>query len=349
MISIIGAGPAGSYLASLLDDEVNIFDYKEKIGNPIQCTGVLTNKFESFIPEKMFIDNKINNIELNSKNESYTIKLKNPEFIIDRHKYDNYLLEKAIDKGAKFYSKHMFKDFSKNKIYFNNSKIYETDILVGADGPMSKVNKVAKIQNNKKFWVAKQIKVKYKTDPDTYRVFFNIPDFFSWVVPENENVARIGCASSTNVNEHFENLMKTLKVKKENIIEYEGALIPKYNPMQKYQKENVYLIGDAASLIKNISGGGLLPAIKSSHALANALNNKKNYKKELSKTVLKGLNLNYITRNMLNKFSEKDYDSLIKALREYKIEKLDRDELRYSDFLKPKIGLISLKALIKSI
>ena len=45
MISIIGAGPAGSYLASLLDDEIRIFDYKKEIGKPIQCTGVLANKF----------------------------------------------------------------------------------------------------------------------------------------------------------------------------------------------------------------------------------------------------------------------------------------------------------------
>ena len=349
MISIIGAGPAGSYLASLLDDEVRIFDYKDDIGKPIQCTGVLTNKFESFIPEKMFVDNKISNIELNSKNESYTIKLKKPEFIIDRRKYDNYLLEKAIDKGVKFYPKHMFKDFSKNKIYFTNSKSYETDVLVGADGPLSKVNKIAKIQNNKKFWVAKQIKVKYKTYPDTYKVFFNIPDFFSWIVPENEGIARIGCASSSNVNRHFDSFVKSLNIKKENIIEYEGALIPKYHPMQKYQKENVYLIGDAASLVKSISGGGLLPAIKSSHALADALNNKKNYRKELSKTVLKGLNLNYITRNMLNKFSEKDYDALIKILKEYKIDRLDRDDLRYSDFMKPRLALFSLKVLIKGI
>src|SRR3989344_3361016 len=217
MISIIGAGPAGSYLASLLDDEIRIFDYKKEIGKPIQCTGVLTNKFESFIKEKKFVDNRILNIELNSKNESYTIKLKKPEFIIDRHKYDNYLLEKAIDKGVKFYPKHMLKDFSKNKIYFSNSKAYETDILVGADGPMSKVNKISGIQKNRKYWVAKQIKVKYKTEPHTYKVLFNIPDFFSWIVPENDEIARIGCASSNNVNEHFENLIKTLKVKKQNI------------------------------------------------------------------------------------------------------------------------------------
>jgi len=349
MISIIGAGPAGSYLASLLDDEIRIFDYKKEIGKPIQCTGVLTNKFESFIKEKKFVDNRIFNIELNSKNESYTIRLKKPEFIIDRHKYDNYLLERAIDKGAKFYPKHMFSNFSDNKIYFSNSRTYETDVLVGADGPLSKVNKMAEIQDNKKFWVAKQIKVKYRTESDTYRVFFNIPDFFSWVVPENDEIARIGCASSINVNQHFESLMKALKVKKESIIEYEGALIPKYAPMQRYQKDNIYLIGDAASLIKNISGGGLLPAIKSSHALANALNKKKNYKRELSKTVLKGLNLNYITRNVLNKFSEKDYDKLIKILKEYKIESLDRDDLRYSDFMKPRLAFLSLNVLIKNL
>jgi geranylgeranyl reductase len=349
MISIIGAGPAGSYLASLLNDEVKIFDYKEKIGKPIQCTGVLTNKFESFISEKKFVDNKIHNIELNSKNESYTIKLKKPEFIIDRHKYDNYLLEKAIDKGVKFYPKHMFKDFSNNKVHFANSKSYETNILIGADGPLSKVNKIAKIQNNKKFWVAKQIKVKYKTNPDTYKVFFNIPDFFSWVVPESENTARIGCASSVSINEHFEKLIKTLKVDKSKIIEYEGALIPQYNPSSNYNKNNVYLIGDAASLIKNISGGGLLPAIKSSHALANALNKNRSYKKELSKTVLKSLNLNYLTRKVLNKFKEKDYDSLIKILKEYKIDKLDRDDMKYSDFIKPKLALFSLKALIKDV
>ena len=52
---------------------------------------------------------------------------------------------------------------------------------------------------------------------------------------------------------------------------------------------------------------------------------------------------------MLNKFSEKDYDALIKILKEYKIDRLDRDDLRYSDFMKPRLALFSLKVLIKSI
>jgi geranylgeranyl reductase len=345
MISIIGAGPAGSYLASLLDGNVNIFDYKEDIGKPIQCTGVLTNKFQSYIKEKRFIDNKIYNIELNSKNNKHVIKLKKPEFIIDRHKYDNYLLEKAINKGVKFYPKHMLKNFSKNKIYFTNSKSYNTDIIVGADGPVSKVNKIAGIQN-KRYWIAKQIKVKYKTDPNTYKVFFNVPDFFSWVVPENESIARIGCASSKNVNSYFQSLMKKLKVNEKNIIEQQGALIPQYNPLQKYSKNNVYLIGDAASQIKNISGGGLLPSIKAGNALANTLNKDKNYYSELS-NLRKTLNLNYFTRKFLNNLTEKDYDQLIELLKQYKLDKLDRDDLNISDFTKPKLIMFSIRTIMR--
>ena len=102
-------------------------------------------------------------------------------------------------------------------------------------------------------------------------------------------------------------------------------------------------------MIKNISGGGLLPAIKSSHALADALNKNKSYKRELSKTILKSLNLNYLTRKVLNKFTEKDYDNLIKLLKEYKIDKLDRDNMKYSDFIKPKIAFLSLKVLLKNV
>jgi len=241
----------------------------------------------------------------------------------------------------------MLKDFSRNKLNFTNSKSYKTDIIVGADGPMSKVNKIAKIQT-KKHWVAKQIKVKYKTDSDTYKVYFNVPDFFSWIVPESENIARIGCASSKNVNLHFKNFVKKLKINEKNIIEKQGALIPKYNPLQKYSKDNIYLIGDAASQVKSISGGGLLPSIKAAKSLSKSLNGNKNYYSELEE-LRKSLDLNYATRKFLNKLTEKDYDDLIKILKEYKLNKLDRDDLKILDFIKPKLMLFSLRTMIKNI
>jgi len=47
--------------------------------------------------------------------------------------------------------------------------------------------------------------------------------------------------------------------------------------------------------------------------------------------------------------NEEDYDELIKVLREYKIEKLDRDDLKYSDFMKPRLAFLSLNVLIKNL
>ena len=51
MIDIIGAGPAGNYLAYLLakDHEVNVHEEHAKIGTPIQCTGILTSHLHDLI------------------------------------------------------------------------------------------------------------------------------------------------------------------------------------------------------------------------------------------------------------------------------------------------------------
>ena len=52
MITIVGAGPAGSYLAYLLAKKgqaVTIIEEHEKIGSPVQCTGIVTGSIEKFV------------------------------------------------------------------------------------------------------------------------------------------------------------------------------------------------------------------------------------------------------------------------------------------------------------
>ena len=55
MISIIGAGPVGCYLAYLLSKQgkqVQIFEEDSKIGRPIQCTGIVTSSINKIIKVK---------------------------------------------------------------------------------------------------------------------------------------------------------------------------------------------------------------------------------------------------------------------------------------------------------
>src|SRR3989344_9622751 len=102
MISIIGAGPSGTYLGSLVKDKVRIYEEHKIIGKPIQCTGILTHSIKELIPlSNEFIVNKIKRIKLISPNNNeYEFKLKNEEIIVDREKFDNYLINKAKDNGA---------------------------------------------------------------------------------------------------------------------------------------------------------------------------------------------------------------------------------------------------------
>ena len=74
MISIIGAGPSGNYLAYLLakkNEDVHIYEDHKEIGVPIQCTGIITPELETIIPiKKSFLTNKINQARIYSPNGS---------------------------------------------------------------------------------------------------------------------------------------------------------------------------------------------------------------------------------------------------------------------------------------
>ena len=112
MITIIGAGPSGCYTAYLLakgSKEVQIFEEHKEIGSPVQCTGLVTSSIKEILNiKKEMIINEIDKIKIFSKDNSLELKLKNKNFILDRKKFDNYLADLAISKGAKIFLNYKF-------------------------------------------------------------------------------------------------------------------------------------------------------------------------------------------------------------------------------------------------
>src|SRR3989338_10215116 len=96
-IAVIGAGPVGSYAAYLLaksGHEVSVYEKKNRIGTPIQCTGLLTADFDHFnLPLEPFLVNTFEKIEVNSLHKKLIIKQK--EYLVCRIRFDNYLAELA--------------------------------------------------------------------------------------------------------------------------------------------------------------------------------------------------------------------------------------------------------------
>ena len=360
MISIIGAGPSGNYLAYNLakEKDVVIFEEHPEVGNPIQCTGILSSSSSALnikIPEEIIV-NRIKKVELISPDNNYiTFNLKEPDLITNRMELDKFLANEAVNRGAKLNLRHRFVGYENGKIsvrYKGELKSYDVEALVGSDGPNSQVAKSANLYGERKFCVARQCRVKIKNDPELFKVYFGSkvsPDFFGWVVPEDENIARIGIGSEKNAEFYFKSFLN--KLGNPEIIDYQAGLIPIYDPKPLRSKDNVYLIGDSALQVKAISGGGIIKGMLAAEELSNALLKNLDYEKLWRKRIGMDLFINLKIRQMMNKFSDEDYNKLIRIANENALSSFNREfpkrDLIKTIFKNPKLDLFLLSKFAK--
>ena len=167
MISVIGGGPAGCHAAYLLakaGKQVRIFEEHKSIGSPVQCTGIVTSSINNIVKiKKNCIINKISKAKIISGKSSAELKLKNSNLILDRQEFDQQIAEKAESAGAKLYLNHKYIS-NKGKKLVTNKKTFNTNTIIGADGPLSSVAKANNMFGKKKFWQGIQARVKLKNE-----------------------------------------------------------------------------------------------------------------------------------------------------------------------------------------
>ena len=338
MITVVGAGPAGSYLGYLLakqGKEVTILEEHNQVGSPVQCTGIVTHSIEKFFKLKNeVIAKKLDKVIVVSKNNKITVNV--DEIVMWRDKFDRFVAEMAEDAGAEILLNHQFIGFKgKNAIWVkdkksNKTKEIKTNIVVGADGPYSAVAKAAGMNQNLKNYIGMQAKVRLNMDTTAFETYFgnDFPNFFGWCVPESEDTVRLGIGCFENAQEYFYKFLKN-RTGKKDVLCWESGLIPLYNPKKIIQKDNVYLIGDAAAQVKATTGGGIIPSLKAAQTLCDCVVNNKDYNTEFKRHSGKELLLHLKIRNLLNKFSDKDYDKLLNLMSQEKVRKIlkkyDRD------------------------
>jgi len=355
MISIIGGGPSGAYLASLLNDEVKLFEEHSVIGKPIQCTGILTHSIKELINVRdEFVVNKIKRIKLVSPgNEEYEFKLNRPEIIVDRYKFDNYLIDLAMDNGAEIFTNCKLRDFSvdkKIKLKFDDKEV-ETDVLVGADGPNSVVARRAGLLNGRKYRIGHQYTAKGEFDKEVFTVYFNgIKNYFGWVVPENKKIARIGIVGDEDISKLFQGFLDKIKVNKKNFVECQSGVIPVFDYNAKCCDGNVFLVGDAAGHVKSTTLGGIVYGMRAAKILVNVLENGGDYDRLLRKEIGRDLWLHSKASEFLSKFGEDGFDEFIRLLRRVDLGRFDRDK-PFSGlhlFLKPSLIYFLMRQGIKA-
>jgi geranylgeranyl reductase family protein len=338
MITIIGAGPVGSYCAKLLAEkghEVRIFEEHNQIGRPVHCTGIVTKSISETIPLKReWIINKLKRVRVHAPNGK-NVEIRIDDIVLDRARFDHRIAESAEKAGTKIFLNSRLESIAKTKAGMKikimdtetkKSGTIRTETLIGADGANSLVAKT--LGNRTDFWTGVQAIADIEIERDTYEVYFGdeIPGFFGWIVPENETTARIGIATAKNPRKAFDKFIKRFDCK---ILEMQGGLIPRYDPKRIIHRDGIFAVGDSATQVKATTGGGLVPGLNAAECLAMAIDQKKDYKKELSQ-VERELKTSLLLRNILDRFNDQDYNELVQILDNKSIKELlnkeDRDK-----------------------
>ena len=345
-VCIVGASIAGNYLTYLLSKSnlkiIIIEDHKE-IGIPFQCAGIISQKLNKLIelPTNIIL-NRVTTAKIVSPSGNF-IKLSGDEqpYVIDRIALDRLFFDKIKDDtnityylGEKYKSFENCIDDGKKYIMIETSKReIKTKLLIGCDGPLSLIGKQLNVKN--KVLYASQIRIKANFNEHEATMYFDQKwkKLFGWIVPEGNNIFRIGIAASKNVNKCFKRFLNELSVDINNKLDQQGGIIP-YGVMNKLAFDNVLLLGDAAGQVKATTGGGIVMLLTAAKHASNCIHRcfedenfskriiQKYYEKPCSQTIGKELKLHFIIRLILENFKNKDFEIFFKIIKENKIEHL---------------------------
>ena len=334
-VGIIGAGPAGCFLGAKLSwDKAIFFEKKPKIGNPIECTGIVTTSIYRVLdtlPESL-IKNYIDTFRIRAPDGRFIdVKLDKENIIMDRGDFDRYIAELATDAGTPIRTNHQLMGWkikdNKFNLFFKDNKKEVVDYLVGADGPLSFVAKNAGLYGNREVLVGYQARVKIKKKSQQFEknvteILFGLGEF-AWIVPESKTIARIGIIgkNDTAMKQEYEKLIAPY-----TFLENQSGLIPMYNPKQVMQKGRIALIGDAATQVKATTYGGIIYGMISASYIGERWNG---YERRFRSKLGKDLWVSLKMREVMNKMSESECNELIKIFEKDQnkqiLEKTDRN------------------------
>lgn len=290
-VGIIGAGIGGSYLSYRLSKEgidTIVFDFRaphEKI-----CGGGVTYKTIAKFPilSKLSIDRKEiwKATLISPKEKKVTINLEKPLTMFNRRDLDYSFLNKAVDLGAHF-KKEKVQSFAREGNswrIFTNTCDYKAEILVGADGALSRTRRKLNVALRKEHaFFALECFLKIKRDVVIFKFFPDIQGYL-WAFPRINNLA-VGIVSNysrkTDVKDIEKRLLRFIEryyPEQTKEISLKGAYIPLFCADDSKNisicDNNWALIGDAATFVDPVSGEGIYYAIYSAEILSQCIQEK---------------------------------------------------------------------------
>jgi len=273
---VVGAGPAGSTAARYAAEtglDVLLIDRKKEIGTPVCCGEFNASPavLAEALPNAPGLDELFpvypgqvrrairGMIAVSPQGREYGFDLDG--YTVDRDSFDRHLADAAVRAGAALAPETTFLGREGRRVQTSRGDV-EARIVIAADGPLSRVCRVAGMERSAVLAPAITCRVDGEFG-DRLRIFFGsrvAPGGYAWIFPKR------GCA---NVGLGVQRPALPVPVLLRVFLSQHGfaardvqaGFVPVSGPIQTTVRGNVLAVGDAAGQVVASNGGGIATAM----------------------------------------------------------------------------------------
>lgn len=276
-IVVIGAGVAGCLAAlesARNESRVVLLEEHPQVGVPSHCSGVVSLNGLSMLgiePQPVFSQKLIQGAVFHPpKGAPLELRTKRPvALIINRARFDQFLAKQATAAGVELSTKSRVSRIERRAngkiaVSVQDGPRVEGSVVIDASGAGSRLPEQVGLQTPD--WTQLLPGLQYELGEtgkqgDMVELFFGsrrAPGFFAWSIPTGERSARVGLASRKgNVKKMLDDLVREYWPK--SVLEgtKSGSVLVS-GPIDRCWAEDFLVVGDAASQVKQTTGGGIV-------------------------------------------------------------------------------------------
>ncbi len=287
-VLVVGAGLGGlltSYVMLRRGFDVELLEEHDVIGLPRHCSGLVSDYVVGFLGRlvKEHLTNRFSEyvvkvVEDVGVREAFTLTFRKPVYLIDRVGIEKSLCEVVTSLGGWVNTGTVVTNIDLSRNLLRSSRgTHNYDVVVISEGAGRRLTKSLNLCRVRKYALGPQALLKTSKSPENVEVVvgsFLGPDGFGWVIPVDEKHAILGLVTtSKKAALLLKYLAKKVFSTTSNYVfkEFFGGSIPMDKPCENVVGKNYLVIGDAASLIKPVSRGGIYSLVREVGALRDSL------------------------------------------------------------------------------
>lgn len=287
-VLVVGAGPGGllsSYALLRRGFNVEVHEEHDRVGLPRHCSGLVSSyvikSLESLAKPHIinaFDEYRVRILKDGVFHDALTLSFRESVYLIDRVEFEASLLEIVEGYGGKVVLKSRVTSVDVGQASVKTKQgLVRSNLLIVGEGATGSLLSAAGLCVRKKTLVGPQALVRLGRVPDAVEVIVSPifgPEGFGWVIPSDEGHAIVGLlTASRTAGSVLEYLIRKVGMCSQGatVERFFGGLVPADRPCKEIAGERHAIVGDAASLVKPVTKGGLYPLVEEVRALSDSM------------------------------------------------------------------------------